>query len=143
MAAYIPIELREQVEVADRKCCAYCQTSEANSGLALTVDHIHPVSEGGLTTFENLCLACYSCNHAKSKRLMAIDPVSGETAQLYHPRRDRWLDHFAWDVSGIRIEGLTATGRATVLALHLNNPVILLARSRWVSAGWHPPENFK
>jgi hypothetical protein len=32
----------------------------------MTYDHIQPVSQGGDTTFENLCLGCRSCNKFKS-----------------------------------------------------------------------------
>jgi hypothetical protein len=35
--------------------------------------------------------------------------------------------------------GRTATGRATVVALHLNNLVAVTVRQNWVRAGWHPP----
>jgi hypothetical protein len=35
--------------------------------------------------------------------------------------------------------GLTPTGRATIVTLQMNNPAIVRARRRWVSAGWHPP----
>jgi hypothetical protein len=47
--------------------------------------------------------------------------------------------HFAWADNGTHIAGLTATGRATVLALQLNNPYAVTVREAWVSAGWHPP----
>jgi len=39
----------------------------------------------------------------------------------------------------LRVVGLTAIGRATIVALKMNNEVIVDARRRWVSAGWHPP----
>ncbi|WP_371416163.1 HNH endonuclease [Aphanizomenon sp. UHCC 0183] len=32
----------------------------------LLYGHIQPVSQGGDTTFENLCLGCRSCNKFKS-----------------------------------------------------------------------------
>ena len=31
-------------------------------------------------------------------------------------------------------------GRVKVLALNMNNEVILDARRNWVSVGWHPPD---
>lgn len=31
----------------------------------LQADHIHPVSRGGLTTWENLQLLCFGCNASK------------------------------------------------------------------------------
>jgi hypothetical protein len=38
------------------------------------------------------------------------------------------------------IEGLTTIGRATVIALRMNNAVIVATRKRWFSIGWHPPD---
>lgn len=71
---------------------------------------------------------------------MGIDPLTGETVLLFNPRKQSWQDHFAWEERGERIIGLTAVGRATVVALRMNNEVIVPARRRWVAAGWHPPE---
>nr|WP_199308394.1 HNH endonuclease signature motif containing protein [Aphanizomenon flos-aquae] len=114
-------------------------TSEANSGIPMTYDHIHPVSKGGETTFENLCLACRSCNEFKSDAVESIDPLSGETIQLFNPRQQKWTDHFGWSADGTRLEGINAIGRTTIVKLRINNPVILIARKRWVISGWHPP----
>jgi hypothetical protein len=52
-----------------------------------------------------------------------------------------WAGHFCWDAAGVKITGLTVTGRATVIVLQLNNVVIVSARRRWISAGWHPPSD--
>jgi hypothetical protein len=60
---------------------------------------------------------------------------------LYHPRRERWSAHFAWQADGLLIAGLTPTGQATVMALRLNRPLLVHARRRWISAGWHPPDD--
>jgi hypothetical protein len=35
--------------------------------------------------------------------------------------------------------GLTAVGRVTVIALHLNNDYIVEARAAWIARSWHPP----
>jgi hypothetical protein len=103
------------------------------------VDHVIPEVAGGLTTAENICLACFSCNVAKAAHQIADDPLTGATVALFHPLRQQWNDHFAWSEDKIRIIGLTACGRATVEALRMNNPTVERARRRWVSAGWHPP----
>jgi hypothetical protein len=50
-----------------------------------------------------------------------------------------WTEHFMWENSGTRIAGLTNIGRATVIALRLNNENIVEARTFWVQVGWHPP----
>ena len=49
------------------------------------------------------------------------------------------FEHFAWSDAGDRIVGLTPTGRATVVALQLNRPILVHARRAWTSVGWHPP----
>jgi len=38
---------------------------------------------------------------------------------LFHPRRDRWTDHFAWE--GAVVIGRTPVGRATVQLLAMND----------------------
>jgi hypothetical protein len=39
---------------------------------------------------------------------------------LFHPRRDRWQDHFRW--SGLILSGLTPVGRTTIEVLRINDP---------------------
>ncbi|MBD2413545.1 hypothetical protein H6H01_23040 [Nostoc calcicola FACHB-3891] len=34
-------------------------------------------------------------------------------------------------------KGLTTIGRATIVCLRMNNPVIVVARRRWTISGWH------
>jgi hypothetical protein len=60
---------------------------------------------------------------------------------LFNPRQQRWRDHFAWNEDSTTIIGLTACGRATVVALRLNHPLIVAARSIWASVDQHPPKD--
>ena len=140
MSDYLSAGLRQQLLEADDRRCAYCQTTESNSGHPMVVDHIHPRSKGGETEFDNLCFACHRCNEFKRSTTELEDPLTGEVTPLFHPRRHVWPEHFAWDAAGIRIIGRTAIGRVTVIALNMNNEVIVDARRNWVSVGWHPPE---
>ena len=105
----------------------------------MTVDHIIPTSQGGETEFANLCFCCRTCNEFKGGQTKTEDPLSGEIVPLFHPRQQVWREHFTWDETGVYLTPLTATGRATIIALKMNNPVIIAARRRWVSVGWHPP----
>jgi len=66
---------------------------------------------------------------------------TGEAVSLFNPRIQVWGEHFAWSKDGIRIVGRTACGRATVETLRLNRELAVLARRRWVSVGWHPPND--
>ena len=138
---YLPAALREQLLAADDRRCAYCHTTEANTGQPMTVDHIVPQAQGSLTVFDNLCFACRRCNEFKGSAIAAPDPLTGEAVPLFHPRTQAWSEQFTWDASGTHVIGLTAVGRATVVALNMNNAVIVDARRRWVSIGWHPPES--
>jgi hypothetical protein len=81
------------------------------------------------------------CNDHKSNRIAATDPESKVVVRLFDPRRQVWADHFAWNDQGDQIVGLTPTGRATVVALHLNRPSLVQARQLWILVGWHPPGN--
>ena len=68
----------------------------------MTHEHIQPVSKGGETTFENVCLACRSCNEFKGDATEAIDPLTGETMFLFNPRTQKWSEHFAWSADGTK-----------------------------------------
>ncbi|MBV7334738.1 HNH endonuclease [Chloroflexi bacterium TSY] len=137
---YISVELRERIRHIDKGICAYCHTSEENSGIPPAHDHIVPQSQHGQTEFNNLCHICRPCNEYKGDTTQALDPVSGEVVALFHPRRQIWLEHFEWSSDGTELISRTAIGRATIIALRMNNATIVGARRRWVSAGWHPPE---
>ena len=141
MSVYIPVRLRSRIQKVGRNRCAYCLTSEMNSGIPSAHDHIHPRIKGGKTEFENLCQACRPCNEFKGDETEAIDPLSGERVPLFNPRTERWTNHFEWSLDGTQIIGLTNIGRATIIALQMNNPTIATARRRWTIAGWHPPED--
>lgn len=140
MSDYISQNLRSQIESIDLKRCCYCLTTEANSGMPMTIDHIQPISKGGLNITDNLCLACRTCNEYKSNTTEAIDPLTGLVVCLFNPRQQNWVEHFKWNNNASLIEGLTAIGRATVIALRMNNAVIVATRKRWFSIGWHPPD---
>jgi len=135
----VPAALRESVLLRDNYRCAYCLTSQENSGQRLQIDHIIPRAHGGMTTLDNLCACCASCNSHKAARLFGLDPASDNAVQLFHPGQQAWRDHFAWDENGTLIIGLSTVGRATIAALEMNNDTIVWARRRWVEAGWHPP----
>ena len=98
-------------------------------GWPLTVDHILPRAvwrAGPKAAFDpddprNLAAACWQCNViGKRARTHARDPLSGVIVPLFHPRRDRWRDHFAWSSDFLRVIGKTPTGWATIRALGLN-----------------------
>ena len=105
----------------------------------LEIDHLIPRSKGGSNDEENLWLSCRLCNNAKRDQTHGVDPLTREVMPLYNPRTQAWSDHFIWSDDGVQIIGLTPCGRATVLALQLNNLIAVMVRQEWVAAGWHPP----
>ena len=108
----------------------------------LEVEHIVPLAKGGSSDESNLWLACPLCNRYKGDKTAAIDPDTGAAVPLFNPRAQVWAEHFRWTEDGLRIVGLTPTGRATAAILHLSDdPDALEVRSYWVSAGWHPPRD--
>lgn len=108
----------------------------------LEVEHLIPLAKGGDNGEQNLWLACPICNAHKSDKIAAIDPVSGTVTPLFNPRQQRWAEHFRWADAGLHIVGLTPVGRATVEALRLSaDPDVLVVRSYWIAAGWHPPDD--
>jgi 5-methylcytosine-specific restriction endonuclease McrA len=116
--------------------CEYCQTSADTIGQAMHVEHINPNGDNDLS---NLCLSCSNCNQSKAKAITGIDPQSDEIVPLFNPRTQQWHEHFIWLEEGLRLFGLTATGRATIERLKINQDRILVARIRWIKGGFHPP----
>jgi 5-methylcytosine-specific restriction endonuclease McrA len=96
--------LRRQVMLLDGHRCAYCR-SPMVIGIPMVVEHIVPIIAGGLTVLDNLCLSCYRCNEFKGARQTAPDPDDGQDILLFHPRRQRWTEHFTWDEGHIIVRG--------------------------------------
>jgi hypothetical protein len=136
---YVSVELAAQIQADAGHRCGYCRSDERITGSRLSIEHIVPLAAGGLTERANLWRSCRECNERKGVQLQARDPASSELVNLFHPRMQRWQDHFRWSDDGLRVVGVTATGRATVTALDLNRPHQIVARQRWVLVGWHPP----
>lgn len=132
----IPASLRRLVIERSENRCEYCKISQIGQVATFHIDHVVPVAAGGLTTPDNLALACVSCSLRKGARQILKDPETGEMASIFNPRQQRWKEHFAWN--DVQLFGLTATGRATVEALNLNRPIMLAIRSEEKLLGRHP-----
>jgi hypothetical protein len=100
--------------------CEYCRLSQRFSEFAHHIEHIVAKQHGGSDDPDNLALACHRCNLHKGPNLTGIDPRSAQVVTLFHPRRELWSDHFEFDREWV--VGLTATGRATVQVLAINDP---------------------
>lgn len=111
-----------------RNRCEYCGLRQEDSPLALLhIEHIRPRKHGGSDGESNLCLACIDCNLHKGSNLTGIDPDTDAISELFHPRLQRWEDHFAWERTSIA--GKTATGRTTIRVLGMNSEDQLALRS--------------
>jgi HNH endonuclease len=111
---------------ADNRC-EYCGRRQSTSPLIpLHIEHVIPRKHRGTDDADNLALACAECNLHKGSDLTGLDPDSGQVTSLFHPRRDRWVEHFRWD--GFRVVGVSAIGRTTVRVLQLNAPARLRVR---------------
>jgi hypothetical protein len=133
----IPVSLRRLVIQRANNRCEYCGISQVGQVATFHLDHIVPRVAGGETTAENLALACVSCSLRKGSRQNLRDMETGQVVPIFNPRQQEWKEHFAWD--GVRVVGLTATGRATLQALTLNRLTMLAIRTEEVLLGRHPP----
>jgi len=108
--------------------CEYCLLHQDDSPLAaLHIEHIIPKIHGGTDDLENLALACIDCNLHKGPNLTGKDPQTRRVTELFHPRNDRWNDHFERD--GLYLIGKTAIGRTTIRVLNMNSEDQLTMRS--------------
>ena len=124
---------RDFVRRRARNRCEYCLLPQEHSELAHHVEHIVAKQHGGGDDSDNLALACQRCNLCNGSNLTGRDPVSGDVAALFHPRRDRWAEHFAF--RGARIDGVTPVGRATARLLAVNDTRRMELRSELIAAG--------
>lgn len=63
-------QLRRQIIARDDNTCKICGNSTYNEpNLLLEVDHIVPVSKGGITSEDNLQTLCWKCNRHKSNKM--------------------------------------------------------------------------
>lgn len=130
---------RQTVAQRAYDCCEYCQSQARFSSDPFSIEHIIPRSRGGADDIDNLALSCQGCNSRKYTNIEAIDPATGQRVPLFHPRQQRWNDHFAWSADYTLVIGLTPTGRATVDKLRLNRSGLVNLRRVLQAAGSHPP----
>lgn len=77
--ALMTAKLRGSIKARDNHTCKICSVSvAAEPHLLLEVDHIVPVSRGGLSIPENLQTLCWRCNRSKSNKTSptATTPVA-------------------------------------------------------------------
>jgi hypothetical protein len=135
----ISSKLRRIVTERAKGCCEYCKSQEFFATQNLSVEHIIPIAKNGTSTSDNLALACQGCNNYKHTKTQGRDPATLEITNLYHPRQQKWENHFTWNDGYIEIIGLTPTGRTTVEVLKLNRQGLTNLRLVLYKTGNHPP----
>lgn len=68
--ALMTSKLRQRIKERDGFICKQCGASvQQEPNLLLEIDHIIPVSKGGLTTEDNLQTLCWRCNRKKGNKI--------------------------------------------------------------------------
>ena len=129
----VPAELRRRVRERAGGRCEYCLAPGELSFQAHQMEHIVALKHGGATSAENLALSCIGCNQRKGADLSSLDPLTGTLTALFHPRGDRWREHF--ELRGLFILPKSATGRVTVRLLQINAPERITERAWFAAAG--------
>jgi hypothetical protein len=140
--ASIPLKVQRLVRARARGYCEYCLIPSNFSPDTFPFDHIVPLALGGSSHPDNLALADGGCNGHKHAKTHHLDPLTNQSARLYHPRLDNWHEHFQWNEDETLILGTTPTGRATVDLLQVNRPGNINLRQLLRSAGLHPPAEY-
>lgn len=90
----VPRVNRREVLKRDRHACQYCGSKKH-----LTLDHVVPRSRGGKHTWENVVVACASCNSRKGSRTPAEAqmPLLSQPKPPLHPTvafaEEFWQQH--------------------------------------------------
>lgn len=127
------LSFRRRVWLRANGVCEYCRMPSEYYLAPYQVDHIIAEKHGGKTTLNNTALACYHCNLHKGPNIAGIEPTSGRSTRLFHPRKDVWSDHFRW--RGATLVGRTAVGRVTIQVFEINHPAYVLVRQALIDAG--------
>ena len=138
MSRYVSKKLRQQVAERANFCCEYCLSFEGHSFLKFQIEHIISIKHGGLTNIDNLAYSCFYCNNNKGTDLGTILKKE-KLIRFYHPRKDKWLDHF--ELSEHIIQSKTVIAEATIKILKLNDSERLTERLAFIEAGFFPHPN--
>jgi len=114
----IDATLRRLVRLRAENRCEYCRCHQDELPLVtFHIEHVIAKQHDGTDDESNLCLACHWCNFHKGPNLATH--VDGQLVPLFHPRAQRWDEHFS--ASDDWIVGLSPIGRGTVALLNMND----------------------
>lgn len=129
----MPGSLAQLVRERAAHRCEYCRLPESAAETPFQLDHIVAQQHGGATILENLAWACFYCNKYKGPNAAGFDPDTGLLTRLFHPRKDDWRKHFRWN--GAALAGVSPEGRAAVVVLGMNRPLIVARRVALLAEG--------
>jgi 5-methylcytosine-specific restriction endonuclease McrA len=66
------LRLRFKILYRDHFTCQYCGRNPTEDNVKLEVDHVKPISNGGLDSMDNLITACRDCNQGKSDLILTL-----------------------------------------------------------------------
>lgn len=116
----VPESVRKWVRQRAENRCEYCYMHQSWEPFhAYHIEHIIALQHRGTDDQENLALACHSCNLHKGPNLSSRDPDGDAVVRIFHPRIDRWEEHF--EINNDRIAGISPIGRTTVFLLNMND----------------------
>jgi hypothetical protein len=130
------VELERLVRRRAKQRCEYCHFPAAVALLPFQIDHIISQKLHGETVADNLALSCERCNSHKGP--LAAGYLQGKHVPLFHPRTDRWSDHFEWN--GALLVGKTDIGNVTIDVLAINLPYLVAVRDALMQEGIFPPD---
>lgn len=134
-------KLQNKIRLQAKNRCGYCLLPQHLNPTTLEMEHLHPTSAGGTDEEENLWLACRECNSHKSNKTHGFDTKTKRMVKLFNPRLQIWKNHFKFSSDKTEIIGKTASGRATVEALQLNNSTLVTVRKLWIEFDLFPPKD--
>jgi HNH endonuclease len=140
--AEITAAQKEFIGERARRCCEYCLSQLKFSPDPFSIEHIIPLSKSGTYDLDNLAFACQGCNNRKYNLTEAIDPITGKSVRLYHPRQQLWSEHFVWSDDFTELIGISPTGRATVVRLKLNREGVVNLRGLLTEKNLHPADSY-
>ena len=132
MNGSVSARLRRLVIQRAHGICEYCLIHQSDACFSFHVDHIVSRKQRGPTNSANLALACLRCNVAKGTDVGALIGRPPRLVRLYHPRKDRWDQHFR--LAAARIIPLSEEGEATIRLLDLNAADRMLLRKTLINA---------
>jgi len=97
--SYVVTFSRRNLFKRDGYTCQYCGCRPGSE--ELTIDHVTPRSQGGVSSWDNCVLACVKCNSRKADRT----PAQAGMPLAKKPYRPAWRPMFA--ARGVRIDSWT------------------------------------